>query len=390
MQADVKRQLGLDWLRIGAFALLILYHIGMFFGPWGWHINAADPVQWLQWPMMAVNPWRLALLFVISGVASRALLVKLKSPATFGRSRSLRLLVPLLFGMAVLVAPQPWIELRDRGSYHAGFLHFWFRDYFEFGGSRGTPLPTWNHLWFVAYLWAYSVLLALLALVPDGARRAGQTLVERALSGWRLLVLPILLIGAARLLLLPTFGETHALIDDPYAHVFYGFCFFIGVALGRSGPMWRPADEHWRALLTAALVAALVRIGLQVGSAPGTLTILKAGAFAVVSWTAVVGLLGWARAKLNFDAPARRYITEAIFPFYIVHQTLIILAGYWTKQVGLHGLPAVLIVLGSTAAGCLLTFELARRVPLLRPLLGLKSRPARPPTSASPLTTTQT
>lgn len=40
------RQYGLDWLRIGAFALLILYHIGMFLVPWGWHVKAAEPVAW--------------------------------------------------------------------------------------------------------------------------------------------------------------------------------------------------------------------------------------------------------------------------------------------------------------------------------------------------------
>ena len=66
--AMTGRQYGLDWLRIGAFALLILYHIGMFFVPWGWHVKAAVPVDWAVWPMMAVNPWRLMLLFVISGV----------------------------------------------------------------------------------------------------------------------------------------------------------------------------------------------------------------------------------------------------------------------------------------------------------------------------------
>ena len=148
------RQYGLDWLRIGAFALLILYHIGMFFVPWGWHVKAAAPVEWAVWPMMAVSPWRLMLLFVISGVVSRALLTKLATPQGFAVSRSVRLAVPLLAGMILFVAPQPWFELRDRGTYDAGFVHFWLNDYFEFGGTRGTPLPTWNHLWFVAYLWA--------------------------------------------------------------------------------------------------------------------------------------------------------------------------------------------------------------------------------------------
>ena len=104
------------------------------------------------------------------GVVSRALLGKLATPRGFAASRSARLAVPLLAGMVLFVAPQPWFELRDQGAYSEGFLHFWLNDYFEFGGSRGTPLPTWNHLWFVVYLWAYSLVLAGLAALPAAAR----------------------------------------------------------------------------------------------------------------------------------------------------------------------------------------------------------------------------
>ncbi|MFN5821914.1 MAG: acyltransferase family protein, partial [Novosphingobium sp.] len=166
VSANNGRQFGLDWLRIGAFGLLIFYHIGMFFVPWGWHIKTAEPLDWVQWPMLAINPWRLSLLFLISGVVSRSLMVKLARPDRFATSRSARLLIPLLAGMVIFVAPQPWFELRDKGAYTDGFLDFWLHDYPEFGASRGTPLPTWNHLWFVAYLWAYSMALALLASLP--------------------------------------------------------------------------------------------------------------------------------------------------------------------------------------------------------------------------------
>ena len=201
------RQYGLDWLRIGAFALLIFYHIGMFFVPWGWHVKAVTQVEWAVWPMMAVNPWRLMLLFVISGVVSRALLAKLATPRGFATSRSARLAVPLLAGMVLFVAPQPWFELQDSGIYDAGFLHFWLNDYFEFGGSLGTPLPTWNHLWFVAYLWAYSLLLAGLAALPAAARQRLQQGFDTLFCGWRLVVLPIAWLAWTRLVLHPAFGH---------------------------------------------------------------------------------------------------------------------------------------------------------------------------------------
>ena len=96
----MERHYGMDWLRIGAFALLILYHIGMVFVPWGFHVKTAQPAVWVEIPMLFTNPWRLTLLFVVSGFASRALVAKSPGPARFLGSRSARLLIPL--------APSAW------------------------------------------------------------------------------------------------------------------------------------------------------------------------------------------------------------------------------------------------------------------------------------------
>lgn len=367
------RQYGLDWLRIGAFALLILYHIGMFFVPWGWHVKAAAPVEWAVWPMMAVNPWRLMLLFVISGVVSRALLKKLATPRGFAASRSARLAVPLLAGMVLFVAPQPWFELRDRGTYDAGFVHFWLNDYFEFGGSRGTPLPTWNHLWFVAYLWAYSLVLAGLAALPAPLRARLQHGFDAVLSGSRLVLLPIAWLALARLALHPVFGETHALFDDPYAHAIYGFAFFFGVALAGSQAAWATILRYWSELLSLAAIACAALFTVH-GLSDGTLVwdTARACARSVLAWSAIIGLLGFAQARLHHDGPVRRYLTEAIFPYYIAHQTIIVAAGFWLKQAGAEPELAFGVILLTTILGCALTYEIARRVRWLRPLLGLK------------------
>lgn len=383
MQATTRmngRQYGLDWLRIGAFALLILYHIGMFFVPWGWHVKAAAPVDWAVWPMMAVNPWRLMLLFVISGVVSRALLAKLATPGAFATSRSARLAVPLVAGMVLFVAPQPWFELRDRGAYDAGFVHFWLSDYFEFGGDRGTPLPTWNHLWFVAYLWAYSLVLAGLAALPAALRARLQQSFDALFCRWRLVVLPIAWLVAARLVLHPVFGETHALLDDPYAHAIYGFAFFFGVALARSQSAWSTILGQWRVLLGLAALACAGLFTVH-GLSEGTDASESARALAraVLAWSAILGLLGFAQIRLHHDGPVRRYLTEAIFPYYIAHQTIIIAAGFWLKQAGAGNELAFGVILVTTLFGCALTYEMARRVDWLRPFLGLKPRPATPP-----------
>lgn len=372
------RQFGLDWLRIWAFGLLIFYHIGMFFVPWGWHVKAADPVEWVQWPMMAVNPWRLSLLFLISGVVSRSLMAKLASPGSFAASRSARLLIPLAAGMAIFVVPQPWFELRDRVGYSGGFLHFWVNDYFEFGASRGTPLPTWNHLWFVAYLWVYSIALAALAALPTQVRALLQQAFDRLFSGWRLFVLPIAWIACARVLLLPEFGETHALLDDPYAHAIYGFAFFFGVALARSGSAWEAIISNWKLSLAAAALACGLMFYIHASGDENDIAALaKALARSTLAWAAIISLLGFAQTHLHRDGPVRRYLTEAIFPYYIVHQTIIIAVGFYLKQVGADTAAEFFGILLATFVGCALTYEIGRNINWLRPILGLKRRAAK-------------
>lgn len=384
----MERHYGLDWLRIGAFGLLIFYHIGMFFVPWDWHVKTAEPMDWVQIPMLATNAWRLALLFLISGIASRFLLDKMAAPGRFAGQRSVRLLIPLLAGVILFVAPQPWAELQAKFGYPHGFWHFWTHDYFRFGLLHGIVLPTYNHLWFVAYLWLYTMVLALAAaLLPASARAALQAGFDRLFSGLRLLILPILFLWLARVTLYPIFDDTHALVDDWYNHVVYGGLFLFGVAVAKSASVWRAIVASWKPAAAFAVIGylAIVAYEFHFGDTDATepgLTLIR-GLRAAHMWGAIVALLALAQLKLNRDAPIRRYLTEAVFPYYIAHQTIIVLVGHALTPYRLNPAIEFAIILPATVVGCALTYELARRVPGLGPLLGLKWRWSAKPAVAS-------
>ena len=64
------RRYDLDWLRIIAFGLLILYHCGMFYVTWDWHVKSRAASDAIEPLMMLTSPWRLTLLFVVSGAAT--------------------------------------------------------------------------------------------------------------------------------------------------------------------------------------------------------------------------------------------------------------------------------------------------------------------------------
>jgi len=249
------RHYGMDWLRIGAFGLLIFYHIGMYFVPWGWHVKIAAPIDWVQIPMMATNSWRLPLLFLVSGYASAALFAKTEGAGAFMRSRSARLLIPLAFGIIVVIPVQPWIELVTQHGYAHGFAHFWLYDYFRFGTLGGIVLPTWQHLWFVVYLFVYTALAALLLVVfPVAARARIADAAARWLGGWGMLMVPFA-VWLAILFAFPGHRDTHALFDDGPAHLHFLVPFFIGWLLRVRPALFDAVARCWPVAAVLALAA---------------------------------------------------------------------------------------------------------------------------------------
>ena len=376
------RRVDLDWVRIGAFALLILYHVGMFYVPWNWHIKSAQPVAALEPLMLALNPWRLALLFLVSGVATRFMLRKTE-PGALLRSRSSRLLIPLIFGMLVIVPPQAYIQIVEALGYPDGFVDFYLKHYFALG-TQFCPkpcivLPTWNHLWFVAYLWAYTMALGLVVLLIPGVVVRIERWLAPLLSGVLLLIVPSLLFGIFRLTLLPHFPSTHALFGDWYNHALFAGVFLLGFLLAHAASFWDAVErQRWVALVLALACYALwlsLR-PLRDGGMPIRLGIGLAYGF--YQWLAIVVVLGFARRWLARDSAARRYLTEAIFPYYIVHQTAIIMIAHGLRGSGVSDGLETAIVIGGTAATCVATYEIVRRVSWLRPLFGLKPETAEP------------
>lgn len=88
--------------------------------------------------------------------------------------------------------------------------------------------------------------------------------------------------------------------------------------------------------------------------------------------------------RVYLDRPFRwlPYCTEAVYPWYLLHQSLIVALLFWLKPLHLGPWWEPLLVLTGTVAGCLLLHEgLIRRVGWLRPLFGLRRQrlpPMRP------------
>jgi peptidoglycan/LPS O-acetylase OafA/YrhL len=382
----MNRRHDIDALRALAFAMVIVYHVGMYYvADWHWHIKSPHAAEWLQWPMRALNLWRMDLVFLISGIAFGFLRQGHTLQRLMG-ARSLRLLLPLAFGMAVVVPYQAYVQALDQGVIGPGFAAFLAR-YFT-----GGPWPkgafdgsdfgvTWNHLWYLPYLWAYTMVLALLSPALDSA--PGQWL-RRAFTGLRgaaLLGLPVLPLALYSITLWPRFPPTHDLIHDAWLHAVYFTLFLYGHWLGVHAGLWTALRRlRWIALVLA-VGAFAGHVGLRTTLA-GSDPVWRLAARLVADvylWTSLVAVLGWAHHTLNRPWPWLAWANESVYPWYVLHQTLIIGLAVLLAPLALGPVLEPLLLLLGTALGCwVLTDALVRRINWLRPLFGLKPR-ARPP-----------
>jgi len=402
--SSFDRRYDLDWIRVGAFFLLILYHVGMFYVPWDWHVKSPHPVEAIEPLMQLTNPWRLTLLFLVSGAATRFMADKV-SVGKLTTARIARLLPPLVFAMFVIVPPQSYYQVIEYAAAHPGWLTG-FESYAGFwakyatasgqwcGPDEGKCLvtPTWNHMWFVAYLLVYSLVLALmLVLVPRlGVKLQGG--LERILKGPGLLIWPIAFLAVTRMFLMPLFEISHALTDDWYNHAVSFGAFLLGFGLAKSDVLReRLISARWMALVLAVVCwagwASYAWLYRADDANPAqALRLFMRCVYSINQWCAIAAILGFGAKHLNRDAPALRYLTLAVFPLYIVHQTLIVVLAHHLAKLALpQGLEATILI-AATFAGCFATYEIVRRIPVVCWLFGLKSQPragaSRPPVLA--------
>lgn len=373
----------LDNLRVLAFIVLILYHIGMFYVlEWGWHIKSHNQYGWLQDVMILTNQWRMSLLFLISAMVLGVLLRRYSQWSVIGE-RTRRLLLPLLFGMFVIVSPQVYIEGTINNIFDVSFFQF----YAEYINPATTWLPehqssigllTWNHLWFLPYLFCYSILIA-----------ACYPLLANIASAWpprmdKLRYFLPVIIGftiVIWLALRQDYPTTHDLVNDWYSHGKYFFVMLTGFFIVSRPAIWTQLMVRRRVLLITAIAMYAVIVAYRheaFGSlseaeqtSPGFLLIV---AVVVVTnhWCWLGAILGYGKKYLGRSGALTRYLNTAILPYYLLHQTLIVVFAYWLMPLTLPVWLEFILILTLTVAGCVAGYEIVRRLAWLRPCFGLK------------------
>jgi len=377
----MERRYDLDWLRVIAFALLMLFHTGMLFSTWDWHVKNFETSEAFDFVMRFLHQWRMPLLFFISGSAVWFAMERYSSWRFF-LERHKRLLLPLVFGMLVVIPPQVYCER----LYHRGqFDSFWdfYRTVFTLGTYPEGNL-SWHHLWYVPYIWTFSMLMLPVFLWLRSSRGRG---VLARVHGWlqRPWALFLVFVPAAicDILLRPFWPSDQNNLLADWGNFTHKLTFFvIGFVLASGKGVSDTLAAHRGKFLAAAVGAfAMLQYIWSADVYFANQAIIGYRALANFNtWMWILAALGLGRRYLSFNHPFLRRANEAVYPFYILHQTVILLLGYYLVFLNWSiPLKFLAVVTGTFAITWALYALVIQRWNPLRIVFGLKWRRAATP-----------
>jgi hypothetical protein len=366
------------------------FHCTRLFDTESWHLKNADQSEVLFIVMRAlVWPWVMELFFLLSGVGTWYAL-RSRRVGAYIWDRAKRLLIPLYtVGLFILIPPQFYFDLLTNGGFHGGFWEAVPRYLAILDLPRLTAWPEtllsvgWSgHLWFLAYLFEISLLTLPLLLYLKST--GGQRWIAR-IAGWTsgrggifLFVVPLAL---ALIGLRGLFTAQRSWAD----FVWYAIYFVIGYVLPSDERFTEAIKRHGWLCLAVWLVGFSAGIGLLVlvlgyDPFPGRETfswmyVAYQIVWSLSSWSAVVFWLSIGARHLNHNHKVLAYANEAVLPFYLFHQTVILIVGSFVMRWNFGILPKLLIVASASFPLTLGLYEvLVRRFRAVRFLFGMRLR----------------
>jgi len=369
----------LDWLRVLAILGVFLFHASNVFNDQDFVIKNADQSEVITGVQAFFFPWGMPLFFLIAG-AGTWFALRRRTSGQYVNERSSRLLIPFVVGSILLSPVQLYCEWRyqiNSGIFDGSFIQF-------LGSLPWGPNPrifavVGYHLWFLGFLFSFSLLALPLFRWLQG--ESGRRFVSRLArvcqyrGGILILILPPVI---ARLSLQPFFPYEH-----DWADFFFLFSFFVIGCLVMSDERFRHAVRRdWPVTLMVGTLAFLGGFAivistneLDIESVPRTpLEFVWWGLVATCGWCWTAFFLFVGMRFLNFTNRLLQYGQDAIVPFYLVHQPVIVVISYYVVQWNAAlALKMLIVVVGSFVVSIGLYELIIKRVGILRPLFGMKA-----------------
>ncbi|WP_053366351.1 acyltransferase family protein [Bacillus sp. FJAT-27245] len=365
----MPRKYDLDWLRVLATFAVFSYHILMFFNPWPWHVkNYETGSMGVLIVSLVISTWIMPLFFAISGMTASISFQK-RPVKKYMKERLARLGIPLLFGVVVLTPPQVYAERISHHQFEGSFLSFmgnYFNGPYLDIGAEGNFAFAGHHLWYLLVL-----LFFTLGTLPLFKRMPAKR--EKRIGAAGLLIVAILpLIAAASLVDLVNLGG--------YDITFYLIIFLYGYYYFSTDEFVEVTERFFGLNCVVAFSGTILFVLLYMQSFYGGGILERLafwGAKSVSGYFMMMVLFTLARRYLTRKNKFLAYWNEASMPFYILHQPIIVGIGFFLADVGWKvGLKLPVLAAGAfTVIVCLYEF-VVKRTHFLRPLFGIKGKPA--------------
>ncbi len=355
---------------------------------WQWHLKSAFQSDILKSFMLLLNPWRMSLIFLVSGITLSLVEPKI-SRIQLLKQRTIRVFVPLLIGMYIIVPPQLYFELASKEGFsdsYLSFIHFYIdidTEKYPHHQHGSLGLLTWNHLWYLAYLFCYTLIY--LALKPMLTRIPWDSFPKKLLPIFFVLTCLLILY---KTLLAPNYPQTYALSGDWYSHALYFTMFIFGYVLEKKKDIWDSIIHCRRRLLAIAIIHSALLLmfvhwsveswlensGLKnvYSITPTVNTLMITWVTSIYTVASVFAAVAFAGAYLNKPSKILNYMNEAILPWYILHQTIIISLAAVLSHYAFGSMIESLALIFMTFFICALLFELIRRFRITRFMFGMK------------------
>lgn len=369
-----KRRFDLDWLRVIAIFSVFIFHSTRFFDTYDWHVKNATTYPWVQlWTMFQSN-WGMPLVFVISGAS---LYFSVGKIVKFIKSKFMRLFVPLAVGVFTHVAIAVYLERLTHRQFYGTFFQF-FPKYFQGLYPEGNFAWMGIHLWYLLLLFVFSLIfLPLFYLLKGPLEKVLRWLGDLfSLPGMvYLLAIPITWLAISINPYSPlggrNWGGWSLVCYIPF--FFYGFLLISHEGLQRRIRKWRWVSLGLSIVCTGVLIYLLNVYGNPFyGSYKYDLINGLAG---LNAWLWVLTIMGFGMQHLNFYTPFLFYANEAVLPFYVLHQTVLLVIGYYVTRWEIPDLLKFAIIAVSGFSMVMILYEfLIRRTNILRVLFGMKPK----------------
>ena len=366
----------LDWLRVLGILFVFIYHTNRLYNIEEWivknNIWYLSSQVWNDFSCVFMMP----LMFVISG-ASLFYTVGKGGVGNFLKDKVLRLLVPLLVADLTQISIQDYLFAINHGTFQGGFFQF-LPHYYQFGS-----IEWWRgaHLWYLLYLFLFSILLYPLLRWFKGSGRVFLSRLAGLLTKTGVLytlMFPLPLMYAL-------FRSSSLIMEGQGGWAFSMYLWFLllGFLLITDEKIQDKIRQLRWTSLAVGLALILICIALDV-STPDKSTLTPALVMIGVTkvfggWIFILALLGLAMQYLTARTPPLEYANEAVLPFYILHQTVIVVVAYFILQWGLPDpLEWAIVALTSFILIMVIYEFFIRRWNPIRFLFGMKPLPSRP------------